>query len=78
MKVEQPVLEGFKRVGFRFFPICMNLDSMKKKKFKEFFDVGIIGFSHTAYLQQGIRFLIETLRSFLRPMHGFTFRPHVS
>lgn len=48
-KIQQPVLEGLKRCGFKLFPMCMKLDGLKKKRYEGIFDVGVIGFSHSAY-----------------------------
>jgi hypothetical protein len=52
-KVQQPVLIGLQRCGFKFLPMSMKMENLKKKKYEEYFDVGVVGFSHSAYFEQG-------------------------
>ena len=51
--MQQPVLIGLQRCGFKFLPMSMRMENLKKKKYEEYFDVGVVGFSHSAYFEQG-------------------------
>ena len=33
--------------------MSMSMENLKKKKYEEYFDVGVVGFSHSAYFEQG-------------------------
>ena len=37
----------------------MKMENLKKKKYEEYFDVGVVGFSHSAYFEQGLKQLFK-------------------
>ena len=53
---DQEVLHLFKKYGVAFYPMCTPIQNLATKaKFKELFDVVVIGFFHSAYLTKDIQ-----------------------
>lgn len=52
---ETGVFSCFKKYGLEFYPISVPVEGFQKAKFKEFFDVIVLGFMHSAYLTKDIQ-----------------------
>lgn len=57
---DQEVLHLFKKYGLEFYPMCTPVENLASKaKFKQFFDIAVVGFFHSAYLTKDLQNTIK-------------------